>query len=113
MVELADRIIEPREGDQDVLVSRGPDGRGLALCTIAGRRCVCRCDSGGRQEPEQIEERALIGWSQSDLAEKIGVVSLTIKRLEGGKLSRMTFALVLNGPLRPPASSSRTAISRA
>jgi transcriptional regulator with XRE-family HTH domain len=29
--------------------------------------------------------RALIGWSQSDLAEKIGVASLTIKRLEGGQ----------------------------
>jgi DNA-binding XRE family transcriptional regulator len=29
--------------------------------------------------------RALIGWSQSDLAEKVGVVSLTIKRLEGGQ----------------------------
>lgn len=26
--------------------------------------------------------RALIGWSQSDLAEKVGVVPLTIKRLE-------------------------------
>jgi transcriptional regulator with XRE-family HTH domain len=29
--------------------------------------------------------RALIGWSQSDLAEKVGVVPLTIKRLEGGQ----------------------------
>ena len=29
--------------------------------------------------------RALIGWSQSDLAEKVGVHSLTIKRLEGGQ----------------------------
>ena len=29
--------------------------------------------------------RALIGWSQSDLAEKIGVASLTVKRLEGGQ----------------------------
>jgi transcriptional regulator with XRE-family HTH domain len=29
--------------------------------------------------------RALIGWSQSDLAEKVGVASLTIKRLEGGQ----------------------------
>ena len=30
--------------------------------------------------------RALIGWSQSDLAQKIGVAPLTIKRLEGGRL---------------------------
>jgi transcriptional regulator with XRE-family HTH domain len=30
--------------------------------------------------------RALIGWSQSDLAEKVGVASLTIKRLEGGQV---------------------------
>jgi ribosome-binding protein aMBF1 (putative translation factor) len=29
--------------------------------------------------------RALIGWSQSDLAEKIGAASLTIKRLESGQ----------------------------
>jgi transcriptional regulator with XRE-family HTH domain len=29
--------------------------------------------------------RALIGWSQSDLAAKVGVASLTIKRLEGGQ----------------------------
>jgi transcriptional regulator with XRE-family HTH domain len=29
--------------------------------------------------------RALIGWSQSDLAAKVGVASLTIKRLEGGR----------------------------
>jgi transcriptional regulator with XRE-family HTH domain len=28
--------------------------------------------------------RALIGWSQSDLAEKVGVAPLTIKRLEAG-----------------------------
>jgi ribosome-binding protein aMBF1 (putative translation factor) len=28
--------------------------------------------------------RALIGWSQSDLAEKVGVALLTIKRLEAG-----------------------------
>jgi ribosome-binding protein aMBF1 (putative translation factor) len=28
--------------------------------------------------------RALIGWSQSDLAEKIGVAVLTIKRMEAG-----------------------------
>jgi DNA-binding XRE family transcriptional regulator len=28
--------------------------------------------------------RALIGWSQSDLAQKVGVAPLTIKRLEGG-----------------------------
>ena len=28
--------------------------------------------------------RALIGWSQSALAERIGVSPLTIKRLEGG-----------------------------
>jgi transcriptional regulator with XRE-family HTH domain len=30
--------------------------------------------------------RALIGWSQSDLAGKVGVASLTIKRLEGGQV---------------------------
>ena len=30
--------------------------------------------------------RALIGWSQSDLAQKIGVAPLTIKRLEGGQV---------------------------
>jgi transcriptional regulator with XRE-family HTH domain len=29
--------------------------------------------------------RALIGWSQSDLAERVGVASLTIKRLEAGQ----------------------------
>jgi ribosome-binding protein aMBF1 (putative translation factor) len=29
--------------------------------------------------------RALIGWSQSDLAEKVRVASLTIKRLEAGQ----------------------------
>lgn len=29
--------------------------------------------------------RALIGWSQSDLAEKVGVARMTIKRLEGGQ----------------------------
>jgi transcriptional regulator with XRE-family HTH domain len=29
--------------------------------------------------------RALIGLSQSDLAEKVGVAPLTIKRLEGGQ----------------------------
>lgn len=28
--------------------------------------------------------RALIGWSQTELAEKIGVSVLTIKRMEGG-----------------------------
>ena len=31
--------------------------------------------------------RALVGWSQSDLAEKVGVVSLTIKRLGGQAVS--------------------------
>ena len=31
--------------------------------------------------------RALIGWSQSDLAEKVGVARMTIKRLEGGRVS--------------------------
>jgi transcriptional regulator with XRE-family HTH domain len=29
--------------------------------------------------------RALIGWSQSDLAEKVGVARMTIKRLEGSE----------------------------
>jgi transcriptional regulator with XRE-family HTH domain len=29
--------------------------------------------------------RALIGWSQSDLAAGVGVAALTIKRLEGGQ----------------------------
>jgi transcriptional regulator with XRE-family HTH domain len=29
--------------------------------------------------------RALIGWSQSDLAKEVGVAPLTIKRLEGGQ----------------------------
>jgi len=29
--------------------------------------------------------RALLGWSQSDLAERVGVVRMTIKRLEGGE----------------------------
>jgi len=29
--------------------------------------------------------RALVGWSQSDLAEKVGVALMTIKRLEGGQ----------------------------
>ncbi len=31
--------------------------------------------------------RALIGWSQEDLAREIGAAVLTIKRLEGGSVS--------------------------